>query len=391
MIPTLALVLALLPFPEPPRLLLARPLATERGSADVATNLLLLENGEALVTGWTSRGGGPSDGLLLRVDGKGDVVWRAEFGGRGRDLLWAAVPGGDGGAFTIVGFTESLGAGKFDGWMICTDAKGALVWEETFGGPEDEWLTSIRRAPDGSSLLAVGQTASTGAGGIDAYVVKAGLDGKEIATWTTGGKGLDRAFGIEPTPDGGCLVAGMTGEVKEKSDAFVTRFAPDGRVAWTRLVAARPGFDVAHDVHPDPRGGYRVFGYTTLDTAAKKGVDGFAVRLSEAGEILSETTFGGGDHDRTLHGLPFANGSAIVVGHSQPTTAPDEDTGWDFVVRAIDAQGAVAWTGRFGGAGVEFGRGVAGSTGDVWIVGHTESENGARSAAYLVRLALPPG
>lgn len=391
MIPTLALVLALLPSPEPPRLLLARPLATERGSADVATNVLLLENGEALVTGWTSRGGGPSDGLLLRIDGNGEVVWRAEFGGPRRDLLWAAVPGGDGGAFTIVGFTESLGAGKFDGWMICTDAKGALVWERTFGGPEDEWLTSIRRAPDGSSLLAVGQTASAGAGGIDAYVVKTGLDGREIATWTTGGTGLDRAFGIEPTPDGGCLVAGMTGEVKEKCDAFVTRFAPDGRVAWTRLVAARPGFDVAHDVHADPRGGFRVFGYTTFDAATKKGVDGFAVRLSEAGEILSETTFGGGDHDRTLHGLPFANGSAIVVGHSQPTTAPDEDTGWDFVVRAIDAQGAVAWTGRFGGPGVEFGRGVAGSTGDVWIVGHTESENGARSAAYLVRLALPPG
>ncbi len=361
-----------------PSVLLSRPIPTDAGNADIATNVLLIPGG-ALITGWTSRGGGLPDGLLLRVDPEGNVIWRRGLRGDGTDLLWAVPPDGGGGGVGV-GFTSRAGAGNLDGWMIRFDAEGRTTWERTYGGPGEDRLTAMKPIPGG--WIAVGQTTGRGAGGIDGLVVRVDRNGNEIGSWTSGGPGLDRAFAIQPTGDGGCVIAGMSGARHEESDAFVTRLGPDGQRVWNRTLE-RPGFGVAHDMHVAPNGELLIYGYAFVDSA--RGIDGFALRMNDRGEIVDESTFGGSTYDRANHAETFVDGSAVVVGYTQRPGATNEDDAWDLVIHALDTRGRPQWSGRFGGPGIEFGRSIAGSPEDLWIVGHTTTEREG-SSVLLIRL-----
>jgi hypothetical protein len=365
---------------ERPAILLARPLASPEGWRDVASNVFPDSSG-AWITGWTSRGDEPSDALLLRVDREGEVLARRTYGGAGAELLWFVHPDGRGGLLGA-GFTSSRGAGGFDGWVFRLDAQGALAWEKTYGGAGDDRFTMMR--PTRGGWLLVGQTASRGAGGADAWVVKVDAEANEVAQWTWGDAGIDRAFALHATEDGGCVIAGMAGATHEESDAFVVKLDAAGRPAWTHR-ERRAGFQVAHDVRPLAGGGLLVTGYGFV--SAKQHIDGFALRMTGAGRVLRETSFGGPTYDRANHSEAFDDGSAVVVGYSQRPGATDEDGWWDLVVHVLDPTGRATWTQRFGGQGVEFGRGVGGTADDVWIVGHT-STGREGSSVLLVRLEL---
>jgi hypothetical protein len=361
-----------------PAVLLARAIENDDGSDDIGTNLLRIEGG-AIVTGWTSKDGGAPDGLLLRVDDQGEVLWRRVIGGAGTDLLWSVMPD-DSAGYRCTGFSGSLGAGSLDGWMVAVSDRGEVRWQKTYGGAGEDRLTAIEPTPDG--FIAVGQTSGRGAGERDALVVRMDRAGNERSSWTDGGPHMDRAFGIEPLEDGGCVIAGMTGETHETSDAFVSRLGSDGRRLWTRRIE-RPGFGVAHDLHRLANGDLLAIGYAHVD--ARRGIDGFAMRITTDGRVVWERTFGGSTYDRVNHAQVFADGSSMVVGYSQRPGAVDEETHWDLALYALDPAGHAVWSGRFGGDGVEFGRMVAGPPHDLWVIGHSSSGR-AGSGVYLVRL-----
>jgi hypothetical protein len=345
----------------------------------VGSSVLPIADG-ALLTGWTSLGDGPADGLLLRVTSDGDVVWRKQLGGTGVDLLWSILPDPAGG-YICVGFTGSSGAGSLDGWILHLDGEGAIQWQHTYGGPGEDRLTSIQPASYG--WIAVGQTSGRGAGGIDAWVLRVDPAGKELSSWFSGGPDTDRAFGIFPTADGGCVIGGMTGkEAPETFDSFITRLGPDGEPVWTYRVR-RPGLQVVHDLKAYPDGSFLAIGYGYVDE--KRHIDVSVLRLSATGQARYERSFGGPTYDRANHGLVLEDGSIAVVGYSQRPGSPDEEHGWDLVAYRLTPQGSPMSELRFGGTGFEFGRGIAGGIGDTWVVGHT-STGRSGSSIFLVRL-----
>jgi hypothetical protein len=318
--------------------------------------------------------------LLLRIDEAGDVVWRRELGGSGDELLWRVLPDGDGG-FVCVGQTSSAGNGGYDGWLLRIDAQGATTWERTYGTAGDEWLTSFTAAREG--WLAVGQTDGRGAGGLDAFVVRTDRDGRELASWSSGTRAYERAFAIAALDGGDCVIAGMAGQTKETCDAFVQRMTADGAVVWNKTFA-RPGFGVAHDVLLRSDGALDVYGYCYVDAA--RDCDAFAARMTLDGGVVDEQLFGSEDNDRALHARAFDGAGAVLVGHSQLRSAKTGEDGWELAVYVLDGGNRPLWSGRFGGAGVEFGRGIAGTARDTWIVGHTTRERGDESNVLLIRL-----
>jgi hypothetical protein len=364
-----------------PSVLLSRPIPNDSGRSDVGAGVLPIEGG-ALIAGWTSEKDAPPDGLLLRVDADGDVVWRRQFGGQGTDLLWSILPDPAGG-YACVGFTGSQGKGNLDGWLLHFDAQGKLDWERTYGGAGEDRLSSIQPIREG--WIAVGQTSSAGARGIDAWVLRLDRRGRELGSWMVEESEVDRAFGIQPLPDGGCIIAGMTGKdlaKPESFDAFLARLAPDGKRVWFRR-DRRPGLQVYHDVRAYRDGTFLVVGYGYLNR--KEGIDAIAARFSPAGAILWEKTFGGPTYDRANHAQILPDDTAVIVGYSQRPGAADEETGWDLLGYRLSPRGVEMSLNRFGGEGFEFGRGVAGDLHDVWMVGHT-STGRSGSSVLVIRL-----
>src|SRR6185436_2829891 len=225
--------------------------------------------------------------------------------------------------YIMVGFTSSQGAGSFDGWILHVDSEGKSDWEKTYGGAGDDRLTSIQPTPQG--WIAVGQTSGRGSGPVDGLVVRVDREGKELSTWLAGGPGADRAFGIQPLEDGGCLIAGMTGEDLdhiESFDWFVTRLDPQGHRVWA-VTERQPGLQVAHDIRTGRDGTFIVYGYGHVNT--RQGIDGFAKRVRADGSIAGTARFGGETYDRANHAQAFDDGSSIVVGYTQRPGASDEE------------------------------------------------------------------
>ena len=128
-----------------PSILISHAIEAEPGQSDIGFEVLPLANG-AIISGSTSSKEKSVDGLLMHVSEKGEVLWRKVFGGTGMDLIFSALPDGDG--FICVGFKSPGGEANMkgmDGSILRIDSKGDLIWEHTYGGPGEDRLTGIRK------------------------------------------------------------------------------------------------------------------------------------------------------------------------------------------------------------------------------------------------------
>ena len=114
-----------------------------------------------------------------------------------------------GGGFLLVGNTASMGAGGDDAWVIRLDGKGNKLWDRTFGGSNPDYTVAVVAAPNGAFILA-GSTMSKGAGQHDAWAIRLNGKGDKIWDRTFGGSRHDYADAIVLAPGGGFLLAGST-------------------------------------------------------------------------------------------------------------------------------------------------------------------------------------
>jgi hypothetical protein len=176
---------------------------------DRGINLLQTSDGGYAIIGYTSsHDAKQEDVYLVRTDVQGEMLWSMSYGGEGRDNGWDILELGDGG-FLVAGFTNSFGAGEMDILLVRTNANGILLWERTFGGPRCEFGWALAPTADGGFVLA-GQTNSFGEGEEDGYIVKVNAEGEEIWNQTFGGQQEDRLFSIDQSADLGFILTGTT-------------------------------------------------------------------------------------------------------------------------------------------------------------------------------------
>jgi len=123
-----------------------------------------------IITGISDYLTGSDDIFLLKTDSAGNKIWEQSFGGssteHGRSVLQTL----DGG-FIIAGYTNSYGAGDYDGYLIKTDSSGIMEWDKTFGGELRDAFFSVQQI-SGSEYIAAGLLTSVyGGGNSDAYLV----------------------------------------------------------------------------------------------------------------------------------------------------------------------------------------------------------------------------
>ena len=201
---------------------------------DEAYGAAVQPDGSIFVAGYTLSNDGDASGqhggfdmLVAKLDNSGNLLWTKALGGTMADIAWGVVPTADGGC-AVGGQTGSfdgdatgggnhgLSPGLTDFWIVKLDAGGALQWQKCYGGSLNEFAYSIANTPDGGFLLG-GSTNSTDGqvtcpkGYYDAWVIKTSSTG--VLQWqkTLGGLELDEAHSVNPTADGGAIVAVYTG------------------------------------------------------------------------------------------------------------------------------------------------------------------------------------
>jgi len=251
---------------------------------DQAVSIQQTTDGGYVVAGETqSYGAGDWDVWLLKLDSSGAIQWQKTYGGRwleatSSDPIQQTADGG----YVVSGRTESFGAGGSDLWVLKLDGQGAIQWQKTYGGQEDDLARAIRQAPDGGYVVA-GYTQSFGAGGWDIWVLKLAGDGSIEWQKTYGGMESEKTYSIWETSDGGYVVAGYTRSFGAgDADAWVLKLNGEGAIQWQRTIGGMDS-DLACSVRQTSDGGYVVAGGTESFGAGQG--DFWILKLDEDGNI----------------------------------------------------------------------------------------------------------
>jgi hypothetical protein len=347
---------------------------------DRGINLLQTDDGGYAIVGYTSSGDAlQEDVYLVRLNPRGEVLWSRTYGGEGNDNGWDLLETKDGG-FVIVGFTNSSGAGKMDIYLFQVDAMGELMWERTYGGPQDEYGWSMAPTPDGGYVLG-GQTDSFGEGEEDGYLVKVNAQGEEIWSQTYGGPQEDRLFSVDQTADHGFVLTGTTRSFSAgERDLYLVKTSSTGELTWMQMFGEERD-DVGHAVRQTADRGFIVTGYTKSFGAAN--YDTWLIKTDESGNTEWEKFFGGTGDDRTIYGEQTTDGGYILTGY----TRSFEALNWDvFLVRA-DATGEIIWYQTFGGVREDTGYTVRQTSDKGFILtGETYSIGEGGGDMYIIKV-----
>jgi hypothetical protein len=244
---------------------------------------------------------------LVKTDGSGNLSWDKTFGGfvsSSGDGGWSVNETADGG-YIIAGYTQSLGRGRKDLWLIKTDGQGAKIWDKTFGGREDDVGMSVLQSLDGG-YIAAGRTASFGRGGDDIWLLKTDFRGEEQWNKTFGGNQDDAGFQVVELADGYALV-GRTESGSDKKKIILIKVDTNGRKLWERSYRGSS----ASSLQSTAEGGYIIAGrIDNKDT----GRDALIIKTDSTGREEWSMILGGNADDIGTFVIQSKDGTYTLAG-----------------------------------------------------------------------------
>ena len=244
---------------------------------------------------------------LVKTNGNGNLSWDKTFGGfvsSFGDGGWSVEETDDRG-YIITGYTQSLGSGRKDLWLIKTDAQGNKIWEKTFGGREDDVGMSVLKSRDGGYIVA-GRTASFGKGGDDIWLLKTNSRGEELWNATFGGKQDDAGFQVVVLRDGYAVV-GRTESGSDKKRIVLIKVDLDGQKLWERTYLGGS----ASSLQPTKDGGFVISGRIDNKTTGR---DALLIKTDSIGREEWSMILGGSSDDIGTFVVQSRDGSYTLAG-----------------------------------------------------------------------------
>ena len=285
------------------------------------------------------------------------------------------------------------------------------IWSYAFGGAGTDWLDDIAITPDGSLVLAgrtnspvlnFGGSSVFGDGYEDIYVTKLSPSGESVWAKRFVGESYDSAGGIAVDSAGHIWLAGwfkspsieVEGQIflnssPGESDVLIVRFSPSGEITWSTVVGGPGNENLATlDIGPDDSvyvgfnstGAGLDLGGGMLPSVSPEKSDIYVMKLSNTGDHLWSSSFGGDNSDLVQSVSVDKDGSMILAGRFRSSDLSFGDSslsnggGDDVFIAKLAADGQPMWGIDFGGTTSDIAESVAtGPTGNVWVTGRSDS------------------
>lgn len=312
-----------------------------------------------IVTGASSSTGGDvtgnhgtADCWILKLSSAGDVQWKKCYGGSGGDGGVCIKQTSDGGYIVASSSNSTDGDvtgnhGGYDVWIMKLTPSGAITWEKSYGGSGTDYAEWIQQTPDGY-IVACSSNSTDGDvtgnhGDFDYWVIKLSPSGAILWQKSFGGSNAEFASSVQPTLDGGYVVAGTTFSndaqvtgFKGMSDAWIAKLSFIGTLQWQKSFGGT-SYDGAESMQQTADSGYIIAGYTSSDdsdvTGYKGGTDYWIVKLGDP--LKKDTTI----TDTTRTGISLVNNKQILL-LPNPTTGDISVTGAGIVhIKVYDGPG----------------------------------------------------
>lgn len=218
---------------------------------------------------------------------------------------------------------------------------------------------------------------------------------KPVVMWQKclGSNNGDYSNFIEPTPDGGFIIAGYTvgrdnGDVigyhgnPVVGDIWIVKTDNAGNIQWQKCMGGS-FFETGAYIHPTPDGGY-IFAGTSASvdcniTGNRGGTDYWVVKMNSVGEVTWQKHYGGSKNEYAWSIALAPDGGYFVSGETEST---DGDItlnhgNRDYWVIKIDGSGNLLWQKSLGGSLDDEAYSVqATADGGCITAGYTESNDG---------------
>jgi hypothetical protein len=308
------------------------------------------------------------DIFVVKLNSRGDVLWKKTFGGRYGDVGQSIITTPDGGCVltgrtaSVDGDFEGMNKGELDIFVIKLNRRGDVLWKKTFGARYDDKGYSISTTPDGGTVLTGVTKYSTDGdfegmskGYDDIFVIKLNDRGDVLWKKTFGGTGNDQGQSIATTPDGDVVLTGRTyysnyGDFKEmnkgRDDIFVIKLNDRGDVLWKQTLGGSLD-EVGESIVATSDGGCVLTGQT-------RSVDGdfdgrnndrwgiFVIKLNNRGDVQWKKTFGGSVDDYSFSITAVPDGGYVLTGVAGSVDGDFERVrkgGYDIFVMKLDSNG----------------------------------------------------
>jgi hypothetical protein len=271
---------------------------------------------------------------------KVSVSWDLTHGEDGEEVARSIINSQKGGYF-VVGYTDSKGNGKKDGWLLKLNNEAQLEWDLTFGGPDDDEFYDILETEEGN-LAIVGYTSSQGSGKEDYWFILTDENGDALYSKTFGGDKTDIATNVIQNFSGDFIISGRTESFGPgKSNQYILKIKPNlekkeeekpgasrrtERPVWTRYNGGN-GFEEAGKLFQHPKDSliYVVGNSTAYSNGA---MDAYFITLDdELGRVKDRQNYGGKQFDRANDFIMNEDGSFMFFGATRTNSVGLYD-GW---------------------------------------------------------------
>ena len=350
---------------------------------DYGREVNLTSDGGYIIAGYTnSIGAGGTDFYLIKTNSTGDTLWTRTYGDSLNDYGRSAQQTTDGG-YIFAGYSNSFGA-SYDYYLIKTNSTGDTTWTRTYGGIGTDYGMWVQQTTDGGYIIA-GATDSYGAGSRDFYLVKTDSIGDTLWTRTYGGIDMEYCYNVRQTTDGGYIAAGYTTSYGAGGrDFYLVKTDSNGDTLWTGIYGGID-YDYGMGVQQTTDGGYIFTGYTNSYGAG--GYDFYLIKTDSAGDTLWTRTYGGTETERPNEVQQTTDGGYIVAGYTNSFGL----VLYDVYLIKTDSAGDTLWTLTCGGIESDYAMSVQQTTDGGYIVaGYTYSYGAGNRDIYLIRYEGQP-
>lgn len=163
---------------------------------------------------------GDADAWIVKIDNNGTIQWQKTLGGSNEEIARSIQLTPDGGYIVAGSAKSNNGDvsggnhGGSDAWIIKLSNSGTIQWQKSLGGSYEEIARSVQSTTDGGYII-TGSAVSTNGdisnnhGGQDAWIVKLNSNGAIQWQRSIGGTNDEVANSVQTTVDGGYIIAGQ--------------------------------------------------------------------------------------------------------------------------------------------------------------------------------------
>ena len=203
-----------------------------------------------------------------------------------------------------------------------------------------------------------------------------------------GGAGIDNAYCIRNTTDGGYIVAGESwsndGDVSGNHggyypDYWVVKLDNTGTIQWQKCLGGTFG-EEAHSIQQTKDGGYIVAGSATSNDGDISGNHGggdyWIVKLDNTGTIQWQKCLGGSGQDYAYSVQQTKDGGYIVAGNSWSNDGDvTGNHGDDYWIVKLDSSANIQWQRCLGGSSYDYAYSILQTKDSGYIVAGTSYSN----------------